>query len=163
MVKKAVDDGATTEVVVPDEVDYVNKMLDGIGNYVPDSWDDLTAWVEEHGEGIIEFKGSAWEVLSDKSLLVGVPFLIADVRAYKGKFGPAVAICLLTQQPLPGHDDNKYVINDGSTGIHEQVMSMIMTAKRKTGISCPRGLRASDYIYVDDKGNEIPATTYYVA
>ncbi len=146
--------------VAPDV--YINKVAQGIGNYVPTSWDDLVAYAEEHGGEIIEFEGSAWEILKDKRELVGVEFMIADVRTYSGKFGEAVAVMLVTRSPLPNHKDCRYVINDGSTGLQQQVTDMVLRTGRKAGILCPNGLRASDYMYEDETGKQIPATTFYV-
>ena len=174
---------APTTTVVPvndageDIVEYINRKVEGIGNMVPTSWDDLL--VSEDGEILeaIEFEGSPWIVV-DKSKLVGVPFRIADVRAWTSdKFGrDAIAVMLMTKNPLmmdsgEPYKHNRYVINDGSTGVFEQVTGMVKRIGRKRGIDCPNGLRASEYDYVekDFDGNPIPgkpvvkATTYYVA
>lgn len=158
-----------TTIVEPEDFQaYINKEVQGIGNFVPTSWEDLVS----HNDGeIIEFEGSPWILLKDKSKLVDVPFMIADVRHYEGNYGSAVAIMLLTENPLPGFEGDapRYVINDGSTGLYDQVTQMVARSHKKSGILCPRGLRASNYTYQqkDFDGNpmgpEIPATTYYVA
>lgn len=165
-------DVATTEAV--DDLTMVNTLAKGI-DFVPETWEEVAAAFE--GE-LIEFEGSPWKVI-DKAELVGVPFVIADVRAYYGKFdNDVVAVMALVQ----GDDNEKVrrvVFNDGSTGIKEQVLHMVRTTGRKAGILCAGGLRASDYTYTptDLDGNslvgkkapdgttykETPATTYYVA
>lgn len=143
---------------------YINKQITGLEEgYVPRTFEQMYQYALDHDGEIIEFEGSAWELLKDKSKLVDVPFMIADVRHYDGQFGGAVAVMLITQQPLPGFDSCNYVINDGSTGLYQQVVNMIYNAKQKTGILCKRGLRASSYDYEAPDGNIIPATTYYVA
>ncbi len=157
---------STTAVMLPDDPQlFINKELEGLDNYVPDTWEDLVEYVS--GE-IITFQGSPWEVIK-KEALVGIPFMIADVRHYEGKFGDAVAVMVLTQAPLVGHTDARYVINDGSTGVYQQIVYMLARAKRKTGIMCPNGLRFSEYDYQpvdlagEPMGNPIPAKTYYIA
>lgn len=169
---------SSTEVVVAvpegsdeDITTFINKEVAGLqDNYIPSSWEDMVAYAEDHYGEIIQFEGSPWEILKDKHELVGVPFMIADVRAYEGKFGSAVAIMLITEQPIANHSGPRYVINDGSTGIYEQVTGMIRRAKQKSGIMCPNGLRASDYTYElkdafnpDEPAKQIPATTFYIA
>ena len=155
-----------SEIQLPaDPQVFINKEVAGIGNYVPETWEDL---LERTGGEFIEFEGSPWHVL-DKAKLVAVPFMIADVRHYKGNFGDAIAMLVMTREALPGERTNRYVINDGSTGIYEQVVGMIERTKKKSGIMCPNGLRASTYDWQekDFDGNPIgevhKATTYYIA
>lgn len=140
----------------------INKATDdfkGI-DFIPDTWEQVAAAFD--GE-VIEFEGSPYKVV-DKRTLVGVPFMIVDVRfSWSSKFdGPFVNVLALTK------DNEKVVINDGSTGIMEQVKYMLQKNKRKAGILCPNGLRASDYkVTVEDAfegtSKEIEATTYYIA
>lgn len=159
-----------TEVVEPVSLDYVNKELEGIGNYVPDNFAALVEYAEQHYGEIIEVEGSPWQVI-DKAKLVGVPFMIADARLYDGKFGEAIAVMLMTEKPLDPDDERdkgRYVINDGSTGVKEQLLGMIRRTGRKGGIMVSRGLRASEYMFQQTDfdnnpiGPEIPATTYYL-
>ena len=97
-----------------------------------------------------------------------MPFMIADVKEYiSAQYGePFCAIMLVTRDEIDGR--NQFVINDGSTGIYEQVKGMVERSKRKSGIICPNGLRASKYekVISDAFGNApdktIQATTYYV-
>lgn len=169
----ALDDSQTTEVAPIDpttaSVEEFNKLY-GIGDYVPDSYDDLDSYFESLG-GLIEFRGSVWELVKDKSTLIGKPFVIADIRFYEGKFGDACAILAMTD------NNDRIVFNDGSTGIFAQARSMVAVAKRRGGFKCLNGLRVSEYEYqrkdldgnpmVDPKTGELipatPARTYYIA
>jgi hypothetical protein len=169
---------AVTKVIESDDPQvYVNKEVQGLGNYVPRTWDELVEYAAENYGEIIEIQGSPWEVV-DKAQLVGVPFMIADVRAYfSDKFArDVVAVMLMTENALPDTRGNHYVINDGSTGIFEQITQMIRSTGRKVGISCSGGLRVSNYEYqetdldgepmLDSKGKPKPAiqaSTYYIA
>ena len=129
-------------------------------DFIPETWEDVVAAA---GGEIIEFEGSPWEVV-DKDVLIGVPFLICDVRIYASKqYGNNVAaICVMTK------DNDRLIINDGSTGIYQQVLHMLRTTKRKSGIMCPNGLRKSTYKVtvvdgMNDTEKEIEASTFYVA
>lgn len=174
---------ASSEVAVPvnDDGDiqaFINKEAQGLdANYVPESWDDIVAQFD--GE-IITFEGSPWRVVK-KDKLVDVPFMIADVRHYNGTYGDAVAVMLITKDPVKYGDsedtDTRFVINDGSTGVYAQVTAMVRRTGRKAGLLCPKGLRSSSYEFqetdldgepmIDPKTGKpkppIPATTYYVA
>jgi hypothetical protein len=157
-------------VVAVDENDpdvFINKAIAPITENEEVSFEDLIRIAEE-GSGVIEFVGSIWEVC-DKSLLIDEPFMIYDVRHYEGKFGPAVAVMLVSKEQLKGSNgpQDHFVINDGSTGLYQQVIGMVKRSGKKSGILCPRGLRASTYDYdiTDGFGERITgeATTYYVA
>lgn len=162
---------ASTDVAEVNEDDptvFINKALDTVvSEELATDFDSLFRAAEESGQ-LIEFVGSIWEVC-DKSLLIDEPFLIFDVRYYEGKFGDAVAVMLVTKNKLKGAngEQDHFVINDGSTGLYQQVVDMVKRAKTKSGILCPRGLRASTYDYdiVDGFGEHVTgeATTYYVA
>lgn len=127
-------------------------------DFTPDTWEEIA---EAFGGEVIVFEGSPYKVV-DKKALVGVPFMIADIRLYEGKWGVAAAVCALTK------DNDRVVFNDGSTGVYEQVKYFLTAKKRKAGILCPEGLRASNYEKevrdgMTDEITMIPATTYYIA
>jgi hypothetical protein len=152
-------------------LEELNSLFGSDDNYVPDSYEDLDAYFEAQG-GLIEFKGSPYDLVKDKSTLVDRPFAIVNIRFYKGTFGEACAVMAITQE------GDKIVFNDGSSGIFSQCESMVKRVKRRGGFTCPNGLRASSYTYVpkDLDGNslvgtkapdgtiyeETPATTYYI-
>lgn len=113
-------------------------------------------------QGMDEF-GTGF-VLADKSALVGVPFVIMEWRFNAGDFdGGFVSAACVTQ------DGRKVIINDGSTGIRDQLL-MVTTQRVAQGNEAPQnglvvygGLTVSNYTYTDEKGKQIPATTYYLS
>lgn len=138
------------------------ELPDALNGYVPQSWEDFQEKLDSVGLEFITVAGSPYEVVK-KDVLIGVPFAIVDVREYEGKFGPAVAVCVITQ------DDRKLVFNDGSTGVMAQLKEIVAQTGRHGGFLCPNGLRASEFEYQptdfdgEPMGNPIPATTYYIA
>lgn len=154
--------GEITSLTIKD----LNKAFGLPENYEPESLEELEEFWQEQG-GIIEFQGSAWDLMKDKKELVGKPFVIADVRFYKGNFGDACAVMAI----LETRDQRKVVFNDGSTGVFQQVQGMVKRTNRKGGFRCPNGLRASEYKFIekDFDGNPLPgaeeklATTFYIA
>jgi hypothetical protein len=119
--------------------------------------DALTLARETYGEpqDVSEVLGNGFNVLptADKGRLVGVPFLIMEWRFYQGDQGEAVALMLVTEQ------GEKLIVNDGSTGIREQLKSL----PRKPVI-VRRGLVCSDYDYTNPATGEVSrATTYYLS
>jgi hypothetical protein len=137
----------------------VAKQYRGI-DFVPETWEDIA---EAFDGEILDFQGSPWKVV-DKETLIGVPFMIADTRFYwSEKYdNPVVSLMVLTK------DNEKLVINDGSTGIMEQVRVMLQASGRKSGILCSNGLRKSEYTVevhdpFEDETKTIQAATYYIA
>jgi hypothetical protein len=152
-------------------LEELNSLLGAEDSFVPDTYEDLDSYFEDQG-GLITFKGSDYDLVKDKSVLVDQPFAIVNIRFYNGTFGEACAVMAIT----PGGD--KIVFNDGSSGIFAQCENMVKRTRRRGGFSCPNGLRASKYTYVpkDLDGvslvgtkapdgsvyEETPATTYYI-
>ena len=93
----------------------------------------------------------------DKERLVGVPFLLLSWRFAKGNVGEFVSAHLVTTH------NEKFIINDGSTGIMQQLADLTKSGVNG-GIACKRGLRKSEYEYTDPKTGEVSnAVTYYIA
>ena len=109
--------------------------------------------------------GSGFAVLSDeqKRRLVGVPciFLFWNFNT-EGKFGTFVSAHVVTLDGA-GQVKDKFIINDGSTGIRQQLEEYTERTGESRGMFVPNGLRASDYTYTDpDDGKDKPATTFYI-
>lgn len=110
-----------------------------------EAFGSLGVAVEDYSESY----GSGFTVLDsdDKNRLVKVPFGILEWRFNDGDQGEFVSAVLMTE------DGAKYVINDGSTGIYEQLKKV--TADRKErgaddyaathALLVKKGLRRSDY------------------
>lgn len=147
------------EALTPETVKAATATYKGI-DFIPDTWEEVA---EAFAGEIVVFEGSPWKVV-DKDTLIGVPFMICDVRvSWSTKFdNPFVNILALTKE------NEKVVINDGSTGIMEQMLHMLNKSKRKAGIMCENGLRKSEYeveVYdaFKDETKTIQAATYYIA
>lgn len=110
------------------------------------------------GDVVTTFSESGeWDVVEDKSHLVGVPFVGLRWRFNKGDAGEFVSMEVVTE------DGRRLIVNDGSTGIYQQLLRLTTETGRTAGIACKKGLRRSDYTYTDEKGTERPATTFYLS
>jgi hypothetical protein len=122
------------------------------------SFADLVDALGEPVQAAEVIEDDSWgPVLEDKHRLIGTPFIIVGYRENKGTYGKSfVSLEVLTNA------NERFIVNDGSTGIREQ----LLTLKEKTGIdsmiTAPRGLRVSSYEYEDNNGNLIPAETFYI-
>lgn len=116
---------------------------------------DQIAQATDMGNGfaILDSKG--------KSRLCGVPLVFLHWSFNQGDNGE-FASALVVQTDNTGAVVGKYVVNDGSTGIYQQLREYTDDKQTNRGLFAPRGLRQSDYTTTDDKGNEIAATTFYI-
>lgn len=113
--------------------------------------------------------GSGFRVLEDKDQLLKVPFFALEWRFNPGKYvndygekTDFVSITLVTKY------NDKYILNDGSTGIAAQLRDFSDRTGAYGGLMCRNGLRVSRDYEVripDGKGGEktILGTTYYLA
>lgn len=155
--------------MTPEELSATGEIVPFEQEFVPVDFDDAYRhFLEELGD-VITFEGSPWTVV-DKANVVGVPFIIMDIRTYsedKWKYGvPWVTLLCVTKKPVTdptGIERNRIVINDGGSGIAAQVTGYLNRSERRKGLLVEGGLRVSEYTYEDDKGNELPAKTYYLA
>lgn len=122
--------------------------------------DALNLVTEKVGEGNVlvadEILGNGFRLLENKDALIDVPFLIISWDFHNGDFGEFATVHLVT------NEDKKYVINDGSSGIRDQLMSVTSNKNVYGPMMVKGGLRRSDYEYEDEKGNKTPAKTYYL-
>jgi hypothetical protein len=106
----------------------------------------------------------------EKDRLVGVPFIIAEWRfnsgSYKDENGDSrqfVSAACVTKS------GDKWVINDGGTGIAEQLATVTRRrlakghATPQNGLLVPAGLTVSHYEREDEKGIMQPAKTFYLS
>lgn len=103
-----------------------------------------------------EVIGDGFKLLDNKDQLIEVPFLAIAWDFHQGTHGEFVSVKVMTK------DGQKFVLNDGSTGIRDQLMSYSANSGNYGGLFCMKGLRRSDYTYTDEKGNESGASTYYL-
>lgn len=111
---------------------------------------------EENVKVASEEIGDGFKLLENKDQLCGVQFLIVNWDFHQGDHGEFVSCKVITQ------DNLKYIVNDGSSGIRDQLMAYTAKQNIKAGLFCKKGLRRSDYKYTDENGQEKPATTYYL-
>lgn len=132
-----------------------------------DSFDAVIAMTGGTGTNIADVLGTGFVVLDEKSHpqgkghLVGTEFLIV-------KYGRHASETIVGKEFTSLHivtkeGGEKWIVNDGSTGIHEQCV----TLKAELGTICPlyvpRGLRVSEYDYTDEKTGAVSkAKTYYL-
>lgn len=114
-----------------------------------ESFDQAIQALQDAGIGITNASddlGDGFEILEEKSQLVGVPFLILEARENPGEYGVS-----FTSLRVMTRDGRKLVVNDGGTGIHEQhLMFKEKTGRSLAGVYVPHGLRASDYRFCED-------------
>ena len=108
--------------------------------------------------------GTGFDVLDDKEKLIDVPFYIVDWHESEGDNGSFTSLLVLTQ-------DKKLVVNDGGSGIPNQIKTLAATSANAV-IFVAKGLRKSVFYYnpdnVEEKSRDaLPgfkkATTYYLA
>lgn len=125
-----------------------------------ESFDDIktVAGIAGSITSIGEVLGTGFSVLDDKMRLVGIQFIVVKFSVHKSEKngGEFSTLHVVTDTK------EKWIVNDGSTGIHEQMKEL----KEKMGAVCPllvpRGLRVSEYDYTDGKGNTSRAATFYL-
>lgn len=109
--------------------------------------------------------GTGFEIVKDKNVLIGVDFVILDWRftdssKFEGDFVSAMVVA---------KDGRKLIVNDGSTGIRDQLRFVTSERVRKdhpnpqSGLLVRGGLTRSDYTYQDVKGKSSAASTYYLS
>jgi hypothetical protein len=135
-----------------------------------DSWEAAMAAVTEAHGGVAvadEELGTGFGLLEsdDKARLIGVPCLFVEWRFNPGAYGePFVSAGVIAK--IPG-GIARYIVNDGSTGIRDQLQSFTERTGKRGGLYSAKGLRRSDYtkmIWNDklQKEVETPATTFYI-
>lgn len=103
--------------------------------------------------------GDGFKLLENKDQLCGVQMLILSWTFNMGDFGEYASARIVT------HEDGatrKFVVNDGSTGIRDQLMSYEAKTGRQGGLLVSKGFRRSDYEFEDEKGKKQKGTTYYL-
>ena len=131
------------------------------------SFSDALAAAQEEGEEIAlasQEIGSGFVVLDDKDFLLKVPFLMLEWRFNAGKYEndmgektDFVSITLVTK------NNDKYILNDGSTGIARQLREYSDRSGKFGMLMAEQGLRVSRDYTVVVNGREITGTTYYIA
>lgn len=152
--------GATTVAIVTPDYDSADLVA-------IESWDDVASLMERHGVEV-EFAdkvlGDGFSVLSteDKAQLVGKPMMLLEWRFNDGAQGEFVSARAIVKTGDLPTDIRKIIVNDGSTGIKEQLKKFTAQTGKQAGLLIRRGFRVSEYMYEDDNGVQRPAKTYYI-
>lgn len=103
--------------------------------------------------------GDGFSILENKDRLVDVGCLFLSWSFSAGKYAEEFVSCRVVTV-----ENQKYVVNDGGTGIREQLREFTDSHDGRTGgLLARHGLRKSEYEYADpDTGEMKPAVTYYI-
>lgn len=130
-----------------------------------ESFDDAMRLIEQEYGAAVDISreiGNGFGLIpSDrKGQLVGKGFILTHWRIAKGNFGYFTTLFGVTT------DGVKFILNDGSTGIRDQLVEFSSRTGRFGGMLVPRGLRVSEYEYEDVQKDGtkvmVPASTYYL-
>jgi hypothetical protein len=117
------------------------------------SFSDLVAELgEDSVDVVLGGQDQYGPILEDKGRLVGVPLLIVKWNFHPGKGGDFVSLWILTQT------GERYIVNDGSTGIKEQLQTYTAETGRNAMLRADRGFSRSDYVHPEHG----PSTTFYI-
>lgn len=162
-----------TDTAIATTAHFTDDQLASIKNY-----DDALAIFAAAGEAeSIADYGNGFSILKDKATLVNVPFVVLEWMEREGDFGEAGFVSAL----IVTKNGDKYVLNDGSTGIADQLRQV--TRKRESEgranasafLQVSGGLTRSDYFRHETTGeisrtrpenggkSWVPATTFYLA
>jgi hypothetical protein len=136
--------------------EFTNEELSALNSF-DDALALLRDKVGEENVGVADRDlGDGFKLLENKDILIGVPFLLVTWSFHNGDHGEFVSAKLMTQE------GQKYILNDGSTGIWDQLKQYSEKKGVPAGLFCMKGLRRSNYEYEDENGQKKPATTYYL-
>jgi hypothetical protein len=101
--------------------------------------------------------GNGFEILrsDQKHLLIDQPFYVLTVDFQEGDIGPFCSALIVTE------GGKKYVLNDGGTGIYQQLEDWCNTQNKRGGMMVNHGLRESKYDLPEEYGGGV-GTTYYL-
>lgn len=127
------------------------EALDLAQSYLPKGVETPIA-SEELGDGFSLLESS------EKDILIGRDMILLDWIFSPGDFDEEfVSIRLVTKQ------GGKFIVNDGGTGIRQQLREYTDRTGRMAVLRVEKGLRRSDYTFNDPTtGKPSAASTYYL-
>lgn len=158
-------DNAVAEALPGTNLDLIKSdQLNALSSYA-DVLELLGITGTEEGLTQLEWDTNPFQLV-DKSQLLNTQLVLIQWRFVAGDFGEFVYVSALAR--LDNGTDWAVAFVDGSTGVYAQLRDL--TASRvQSGHAHPQqgalvkgGLTASNYTYTDEKGQEKPATTYYL-
>lgn len=102
--------------------------------------------------------GDGFSVLEDKTELLDVEFMVVTYSVHPSESTGKE----FTSLRVITRDGRKLIINDGSTGIHEQCLALRKRLGNFVPLHVPRGLRMSEYDYRDGEVKK-RARTFYLS
>lgn len=169
--KKATQETApSNEVAKTRAIDeIVPEVMGGASTFNEDDLRALTSFddavrlaTQEHGPiaTVSDVLGDGFALLNNKAILTGVPSLFMEWAFRDGDFGrPFVSVRVVARNADGGM--SRYIVNDGSTGIAEQLAKYTKDTGKTGGLFAAHGLRASNYEIETEEGPK-SATTYYI-
>jgi hypothetical protein len=172
------DERKTTKVVNKQtgEIVQTSERLDddtlrGIG-----SFDDALRVMQESGDVVVADAelGNGFSIADDavKDRLIKVPLAILSWDFHQGEYGnPEDGSDMFVSAVVVTQAGEKYIVNDGSTGIRKQLQEYSKRTGRKSNMVVRNGLRKSEYrIHKETHipvargydGPTEPASTYYL-
>lgn len=169
------EDASVPEVMAP-KSRYADADLRNI-----ESFDDAMALATQMYGGVAvahDEIGDGFRLASseDKKRFVGVPLMFLEWTFRDGDFGDYVSILSVTQNPNGSIE--KWIINDGSTGLRDDLRSFTRETGRTGGLFVRNGLRVSEYFIDPENGTPLnkeevkayyavgspvaPAATFYI-
>ena len=121
--------------------DLTDDVMRGIGE-TGDAFADAVAIAEQlYGsvQELAEEFGSGFQLIETKAALVGKKFLLLKWNFTQGDYGVYVSAAVVTAE------GGKYIINDGSTGVCQQLHEYSVKHGKFGGFIASRGLRESTY------------------
>lgn len=128
------------------EISHNERMSDSELRSIT-SFDEAVKYVKEQYKetvSVAEHLGNGFTVLDkdEKERLVGVPFIILSFTLNEGDFGDEG----FTSMMVVTGEDKRFVVNDGGTGIREQLLDLAnQFPGRFGGFFVPHGLTMSTY------------------
>jgi hypothetical protein len=155
----------TTEVSEPVETGIALRgpQYDSNALRAIESFDDAIALTQvEMGEIVAadQVIGDGFAIVTDKDSLIGKPLLFMSWTFHSGDYGTFVSAQCAARNESGGV--SKVILNDGSTGVFQQLSDYTNSTDKMGGLLARHGLRRSDYTYTGDDGKEKPASTYYI-
>jgi predicted Zn-dependent protease with MMP-like domain len=159
----ASNDDETTKEIVTQVPKYGDDELLGVQSFE----DAYALAVQYYGqENLVradETIGNGFRLLANKDTLIDQKFIALAWRFNPGDFGEFVTMMVVTE------DGRKFIVNDGGSGICQQLALFTNATGRHGGMLDENGLTRSDYEYedhsvLDSEGNPTkrPASTYYI-
>jgi hypothetical protein len=157
------NDDENTKEIVTSVPKYGDEELLSVQSFEDAYALALQYYGEENLVRADETIGNGFRLLGDKDTLIDTKFIILGWRFNPGDFGEFVTMMVVTE------DGRKFIVNDGSTGINQQLALYTNATGRHGGMLVEHGLTRSDYEYednsvLDSEGNPTkrPAKTYYL-